>query len=256
MKLSQLIFGTLLLFFSASGLYAAFTNQSKNWLVIGISLFFIYLAILYISADLIDYSKYTKNKVLDVSDVEGRSFFRSIFAIMFIIGGFYFMYEFIEFGFHSLAACFVLVILAYIYAYRIPMPGIYKNGKYLGVVHKGYIKIGDSLTLGKKQNTETIGFLKILKDGKEVAKLVLTAEGFMELKPDKIWEVFPEIKGKIEKFEGLFKVGDYTLNYEIVKGEAAYYEEELRRIEGIDTSRDDTFTSPLYGGFYSGNIWS
>lgn len=79
----------------------------------------------------------------------------------------------------------------------------------------------------------------------------------MELKPEKLHEVFPEVKGKIEKFEGkpIFKIGDYTVEYDFAKGYTSY-ETELSRVEGIDTKRDETSTSPLYGGFYSGNIWS
>ncbi|MDQ7056411.1 MAG: hypothetical protein Q9M89_08175 [Persephonella sp.] len=256
MKLSQLIFGFLLLYLSALGLYAGFTTQPKNWLVIGFALFFMYLAVVYLVADLTDYSRYLRDNVLNI-DVEAKNFFRSLIAFLIVGLGVFALYKF--FSIPILLGFVLLFLLATVYVYRTPMPGIYKNGKYLGIVHKGFIKIGDNLTLGKKQNVETIGFLKIIKDGKEVVKLVLTAEGFIELKPDKIWKVFPEIKGKIERFEGktLFKVGDYTLNYEIVKGKnTEYYEEELKRVEGIDTSRDETFTSPLYGGIYSGNIWS
>ncbi|ADC90225.1 hypothetical protein Thal_1597 [Thermocrinis albus DSM 14484] len=149
-------------------------------------------------------------------DVKKKSIFRSITAVvviglsMFIAG--------ITPNTATILGFVVAFVWAIIYADTDPSPGLYKNGKYLGKIYKAFIKVGDNVALGKKRDTETIGYLKILKDGKEVAKLYLTAEGFMELKPDKIWEVFPEIKGKVERFERLFKVGDYTLEYRFFQG--------------------------------------
>ena len=254
MKLSQLIFGFLLLYLSALGLYAEFTTQPKDWLAIGSTLFLMCLAVVYLVADLTDYSRYLRNNVLNI-DVEGESFFRSMIAFLIVGLNSFVLYKF--FSIPILLGFFLLFLLTTAYVYRTPQPGIYKNGKYLGVFHKGFIKVSN-ITLGKKQGTEATGKVKIFKDGKEVARLILTAEGLMELRPEKLKEVFPNIDGKIEKFEGqpIFKVGDYVVEYDFSKQGMAYYEEELNRVEGIETSKDETFTSPLYGGFYSGNIWS
>lgn len=255
MKFSQLVFGFLILYLSSLGLYASWTAQPKNFIGIVASIAFIWMGIIYIVKDLNDYSKHIKGDTLQI-DVEVRNFVREILAFVVIGLGIYVFSKF--WGGIALYGFSLLLVLTIIYVYRTPMPGIYKNGKYLGTVHIGSIKVSKGISLGKKKEVEYIGKLKILKNGKEIAKLVLTAEGLMELKPEKLHKVFPEVKGKIEKFEGqpIFKIGDYTVEYDFVKGYASSYETELNRVEGIDTKRDETFTSPLYGGFYSGNIWS
>jgi hypothetical protein len=256
MKFLQFVLGFLLLYLSILGVYAALTTEPKNWVVVGIGIAFTWLSIIYISADLINYEKYKKKDYIDVSDAEGRNTIRGIIAFVALGFGIFILYKY--FSIPILIGFFLLVLLAAVYTAKTPTSGLYKNGKYLGIIYKGFIKVADGVYLGKKENIEYTGKLKIFKDGNELARLVLTAEGLMELRPDKLKDVFPEITRKIEKFEGkpLFKIGDYTVEYDFSKGYASYYEEEFNKIGEVDTSRDETFTSPLYGGFYSGNIWN
>ena len=246
MKFSQLIFGFLILYLSSLGLYASWTAQPKNFIGIAASIAFIWMGIIYIAKDLNDYSKYIKGNTLQI-DVEVRNFGRDILAFAVIGLGIYVFSKF--WGGIALYGFSLLLVLTIIYVYRLPMPGIYKNGKYLGTVHIGSIKVSKSISLGKKKEIEHIGKLKIFKDGKEVARLVLTAEGLMELKPDKLHEIFPEVRGKIEKFEGqpVFKVGDYTVEYDFTKEYVYYYEEDK------NTTLDDCTLSPNYT-FCAGNI--
>ena len=129
---------------------------------------------------------------------------------------------------------------------------IYKDGKYLGKVIKGNIKISKNISLGKGKTFETVGMIRISKNGKELVKIALTAEGLMEFKPDKVKEIFPEIKeNKIEKFSdniNIFKIGDYTIEYSFLgRDNFIYYEDYNRNI------LDDCTLSPNYT-FCAGNI--
>ena len=241
MKFSQLVFGFLILYLSSLGLYASWTAQPKNFIGIAASIAFIWMGIIYIIKDLNNYSKHIKGDILQI-DVEARNFVREILAFAVIGLGIYVFSKF--WGGIALYGFSLLLVLTIIYVYRTPMPGIYKNGKYLGVVHVGSIRVSKGISLGKKKEVEYIGKLKILKNGKEIAKLVLTAEGLMELKPEKLHEVFPEVKGKIEKFEGkpIFKVGDYTVEYDFTRGYITYQEESgSKTLDDCTLSPNDTF---------------
>ncbi|ADC89488.1 hypothetical protein Thal_0855 [Thermocrinis albus DSM 14484] len=184
-------------------------------------------------------------------DVKKKSAFRSVIAVV-VMGlsisiGLSMFYADITLNTATILGLVVAFVWAVIYADTDPSPGLYKNGKYLGKIYRAFIKVGDNVALGKKRDTETIGYLKILKDGKEVAKLYLTAEGFMELKPDKIWEVFPEIKGKVERFEKLFKVGDYTLQYN-------FFQESLSTGYVYENVMEDKFRKSVFDPAYSALI--
>ncbi|HHG73614.1 MAG TPA: hypothetical protein ENK22_01010 [Persephonella sp.] len=246
MKFSQLVFGFLILYLSSLGLYASWTAQPKNFIGIAASIAFIWMGIIYIFKDLNNYSKHIKGDILQI-DVEARNFVREILAFVVIGLGIYIFSKF--WSGVALYGFSLLLVLTIIYVYRTPMPGIYKNGKYLGVVHVGSIRVSKGISLGKKKEVEYIGKVKIFKDGKEIAKLVLTAEGLMELKPEKLHEVFPEVKGKIEKFEGkpIFKIGDYTVEYDFTRGYITYQEESGSK------TLDDCTLSPNYT-FCAGNI--
>ncbi|RMA95993.1 hypothetical protein [Hydrogenothermus marinus] len=243
MKFSQLILGFILLYLSILGLYAAFTSEPRNWVIVLVGVFLLLLALVYILTDLTNYSKYIKDNILDV-DAEAKSFFREITAILIVGFSMFILYKFYN-GFGFLA--FVLLfILAATYAYRPPIPGIYKNGKFLGKVYKASLKVNKDITLNKPTYTEEAVRLKIVKNGQEVAKLHLTPEGVMELTPDKIKEVFPDIDGKVERFNNIFKVGDYFLYYEFIKSEPDFYYEE--------DDEKDTKTDPAYS-YLIYNIW-
>ncbi|MBK3333387.1 hypothetical protein GWK41_09955 [Persephonella atlantica] len=223
MKISQAVFGFVLLFFSGITLYG--TYEDRNWNVFFVALAFFIMGIIYISLDLSNYSKFIKTLrwknggkklMLTVSDREGVAFFRDIFSLFLIfgIGLFVFIKYYNGFGFYF----FILsIIIATIYSFRKPIPGLFKDGKYLGEVHKAFLSINDGISIGKRDNIKPIGILRIFKNGEEIARLALTAEGFMELKPDKIKNVFPEISGNIEKFEDktIFRVDDFVLEYNI-----------------------------------------
>ncbi|WP_457622961.1 hypothetical protein [Persephonella sp.] len=221
MKISQAVFGLVLLFFSGIALYG--TYEDKNWNVFFVALAFFIMGVIYVFSDLNNYGKFiktliwkdsSKKLVLTVSDREGLAMVRDIFSLflLFGVGAFVLTKYYNGFGFYF----FILsVIIATMYSFRKPIPGLFKDGKYLGEIHKASLIINENVSVSKKDNIEPIGKLKIFKNGEEVAKLALTAEGFMELKPDKIKNVFPEISGKIEKFDGetIFRVGNFVLEY-------------------------------------------
>jgi len=245
MKFSQLIFGFLALYLSSLGLYASWTAQPKSLTGIIASLFIIWLSLLYIAKDFTNYSKYIKDNILKI-DVKVIMAIRFVIAIALIGFSIYVFGKFWSgpafYGF------FLFFILALIYVYRIPSIGIYKDGKYLGVINLASIKV-DKITLGKKKDISHIGRLKITKNGEELLDLALTAEGLMELKPDKLNQIFPDLQGKIERFEGLqiFKIGDYTVEYDFTKGYTYYDDNDERK------TLDDCILSPNYT-FCAGNI--
>ena len=220
MKISQATFGLILLFLSGIALYG--TYEDKNWSVFFIALIFFAMGVIYVFLDLNNYSKFTKTLrlqdgskkvLLIVGDREGLSFFRDIFSLLlFGIGIFILVKYHNGFGFYF----FVLsIVIAAVYSFRKPIPGLFKDSKYLGEIYKANLIINDNISIGKKRDIPTKGELKIFRNGEEIARFFLTPEGFMELKPDKIKEVFPEIDGDIEKFEdkSIFKVGDFVLEY-------------------------------------------
>jgi len=57
MKISQAIFGLILLFFSGIALYG--TYEDKNWSVFFIALIFFAMGVIYVFLDLNNYSKFT-----------------------------------------------------------------------------------------------------------------------------------------------------------------------------------------------------
>jgi len=244
MKFRQLVLGFVLLYLSILGLYAGLTSDQKSYFVIGSSVFLGFLAIAFLVADLKNYSKYTKGGVLRVSEGLGRG----LIAVIGIALG---IFIFIKgSGFPAFTAFVLLFTLSIAYVFTTPEPGIYKNGKYLGKVIKGNIKVSNNISLGESKALKTIGAMSILKNGEELAKIALTAEGMMELKPEKLKEIFPEIRGNIETFgsKSVFKIGDFTVEYDFAKGyTSSYYDEDK------NTTLDDCTLSPNYT-FCAGNI--
>lgn len=256
MKTSQFFLGFILSFIVILGLYGAIKDKA-DWLVIGSGVFLALLTITYVFSDLNNYGKYLKGKRLEVFDVKIVAFLRTV--LVFTLVGLW-IYLGAKFDFHfGITALGILLtmFLGAIYATEVPMAGLYKDGKYLGAVHNANIQVSDKLFLGKTKNIEHVGKLKIIRNGEELARIAITAEGLMELTPDKISELFPEIKGKVEKFGGrFFKVGDYTLDYEIgfEYETAVSNEDETKRGTEDRHYNKDKFISPVYD-IYVNNAW-
>jgi hypothetical protein len=249
MKTSQFFLSLILSFFVALALYTMIQDKA-NWFMIGSGVLLALLTLIYVFSDLTDYRKYLKGKTLKVFDVGIIDFFRTILVFT-ILGLWVYLSAKFNFSFGVIVLGIALIIfIGMVYATQIPTAGLYKNGKYLGKVYNANIQISDKLSIGKGKSIEHIGKLKITRNGEELAKIVITAEGLMELTPDKISETFPEIKGKIEKFgERFFKVGDYTLDYDI--GSDYNYVIDGWR----DKKKDDFLYNPLYSG-YGANLYN
>ncbi len=249
MKTSQFFLSLILSFFVALALYTMIQDKA-NWFMIGSGVLLALLTLVYVFSDLTNYRKYLKGRTLKVFDVEIIAYLRTI--LVFTLWGFWIFLS-MKFNFSLGVGALGLVLILFIgmvYATQIPTAGLYKNGKYLGKVYDANIQISDKLSIGKGKSIEHIGKLKITRNGEELAKIVITAEGLMELTPDKISETFPEIKGKIEKFgERFFKVGDYTLDYDI-GSDYSYVIDGWRSEE-----KDDFLYNPLYSG-YGANLYN